>query len=44
MVNPPNMAGILANLTTSLGKKRANDALRTVTALWKELPPNHMRR
>lgn len=37
------MAGTRMNLTINLGKKRANEAFRAVTALWKELPPYHIR-
>lgn len=31
------MAGILTNLTSSLGSSLAKEALRTMTALWKAL-------
>lgn len=43
IMTPPNMAGIRMNLAASLGRKRAKEAFRAMTALWKALPGNHMR-
>lgn len=40
---PPNKAGILANLSSSLGRIRTKDAFRTTTALEKAvLPAGHV--